>query len=126
MRCRFKKAEKELRRGSRLNVEHKNIEGLLHTEVETSQDNWEDLVKVVSLKDVSKSGLQVETDQIEEVDFIGTLVFTLKVGDGDANFVAIDAKHTWTRSHDDKLVMGFEYRNQEDDEVKTLMNVATN
>lgn len=120
-----KKRADDLRQGGRISVVHKNIEGLLHTEKEINEAKWEEMIKVVSLRDVGAKGLQVETDQLDEPDFVGTLVFRLEDDRGEQSLVDIDARHTWTKIVAEKMRMGFRYVDGADEQIKQLIKIAT-
>ena len=120
-----KKRADDLRQGGRISVAHKQIEGLLHTEKETKDEQWEEMIKIVSLRDVGTRGLQVETDHLDEPDYVGTLVFRLEDEQGRTSLVDIDAKHTWTKIIAKKMRMGFRYVNGNDKQVKELIKIAT-
>jgi len=115
--------KEELRKGSRINVERQNISGLLHTESETAEGEWEEKIQYIHLKDIGKEGFQVTTDENTIPEYIGTVIFNVHIDDSD-RLLDIDASHEWARVTDDKLLLGFKYRNPHDSNIQILLDAA--
>lgn len=114
----------ELRRGGRINVTHKHIEGLVHTEVESQDDAWEEEVKLVSLRDISKDGFQVSTEKLDDVEYVGCVVFSVPNEEGGHTAVDIDARYSWIKEEGEQSLVGFQYERADDEKVQLLIKMA--
>lgn len=120
-----KRIESELRAGSRINVAHKKILGVVHTEAENSEsDEWEEAIKLVVLKDVGEGGFQVTMDDIIKHDYIGSVVFSMPDADGKQTPLDIDAQCSWANIKGNQTILGFEYRNSQDEQVQRLLKTV--
>lgn len=114
----------ELRRGGRINVSHKHIEGLVHTEVESLENEWDEKVQLVSLRDISKDGFQVSTEKLDDVDYVGCVVFSLPNKEGGHTAIDIDARYTWIKQFEGMSLIGFQYEHADDEKVQLLIQTV--